>query len=201
MIPAGLLTQGVSKLGVLRPGAIGDVIVILPAIRSLRKAFPEAEIVLLRRSRSESLLGEGRSDINSFLEVPPIRGINDENGTEGTGNEDLLLQRIQDASFRHSPALTVLQKDIKQACSILPVLTQGPYVVINVLSSDQRCNWPLQHYKPVFRHLTAQGYRIQLTGSRQLWALIQPHQEYFTGTGGRRAGTSPPVHTTSKPLI
>ncbi len=70
--------DNVNKIAVLRAGALGDFMVILPALYALKDAYPHAEIVLLGRPWQQKFLVKGRSPVNR-VEVVPVK--------EGVGNE------------------------------------------------------------------------------------------------------------------
>ena len=55
-----MLLSGIEKIAVLRAGGIGDLVFALPALESLRAAYPLSEITLLGTSHHRELL-EGRA--------------------------------------------------------------------------------------------------------------------------------------------
>jgi ADP-heptose:LPS heptosyltransferase len=59
MSPPDLLVPGATRIAVLRATALGDLLFALPALESLRAAYPDAEIVLLARGWHARFL-EGR---------------------------------------------------------------------------------------------------------------------------------------------
>lgn len=52
---AGILPERIKKILVIRPGGIGDFILLLPAINALAENFPDAEIHVLCEKRNSSI--------------------------------------------------------------------------------------------------------------------------------------------------
>lgn len=75
---SALLFENVQKIAVLKAGALGDLIVALPAIEAIRIAYPKAEIVLLGRLWHKYFLSDKRTSIDRVVVVPPTSGIVDE---------------------------------------------------------------------------------------------------------------------------
>ena len=44
--------DGVAKIAVLRPNAVGDFVFALPALHALKHAYPDAELVFLGKADS-----------------------------------------------------------------------------------------------------------------------------------------------------
>jgi ADP-heptose:LPS heptosyltransferase len=63
------------KIAVLRANAIGDFVFTLPALQSLRVAFPDAEIVLLGKEMHKRLLANRKSPIDRVVVIPPYPGV------------------------------------------------------------------------------------------------------------------------------
>lgn len=75
-----LQVSDVRKIAVLRTNqGVGDLLVCLPAIRSLKAAYPHAEIVWLGLSWHERFLCDRPTGIDRLIEVPPslqLRNLN-----------------------------------------------------------------------------------------------------------------------------
>jgi ADP-heptose:LPS heptosyltransferase len=69
------LVGGVRKIAVLRGGALGDFILTLPALISLRGAYPAAEIVLLGQAWHAEFLDGRPGPIDRVVELPPAPGV------------------------------------------------------------------------------------------------------------------------------
>lgn len=68
--------KDVRKIACLRANAIGDLIVTLPAIQSIKKAYPKSEIVLLSNKWQADFLIPGRSAVDRVITIPAIKGLN-----------------------------------------------------------------------------------------------------------------------------
>lgn len=79
----------VRKIAVLRPSAVGDFAMALPALHALREAYPQAEIVYIGRQWHADFL-EGRSGpIDRVAVIPPCPGV----GMPPDGDVDPLAVR------------------------------------------------------------------------------------------------------------
>ena len=70
--------QNINKIAVLRANALGDFIVTLPALKAIRSAYPDAEIVLLGKPWHKAFLIKGRSPVDRVILVPVKKGIRTE---------------------------------------------------------------------------------------------------------------------------
>jgi ADP-heptose:LPS heptosyltransferase len=68
----------IHKIAVLRANALGDFIFTLPALETLRKTYPQAEIVLLGLPWHASYLAQRPSPIDRVIIVPPYEGVRNE---------------------------------------------------------------------------------------------------------------------------
>jgi ADP-heptose:LPS heptosyltransferase len=89
--------SSVKKIGILRANALGDFIVTLPAIESLRSHFKNAEIVLFGKEWhknfcEDSCNGEKRTSVDRVIVVPVMQGIRDE-------KNELPNQELQEKFF------------------------------------------------------------------------------------------------------
>lgn len=66
---------GVRKIAVLRPNAVGDFVFALPALHALRRAYPQAELVLLGRAWHAAFLDRRPGPVDRVVVVPPLPGI------------------------------------------------------------------------------------------------------------------------------
>lgn len=84
-----MLPDNIKKIAVLRANAVGDFIVTLPALQSIRQKYPDAEMVVLGKPWHKSYLeesdeGEKRTCIDRVLVLPVMKGLREEKGQ----NED-----------------------------------------------------------------------------------------------------------------
>lgn len=98
MVPDQPTNPHFQKIGILRCGAIGDMLVVLPALNALRNHFLNAEIVLLTDPFSASYTNEGRFPVNRIITLPPIQGICP-NGDQHWKSLPDLLKTLQLESF------------------------------------------------------------------------------------------------------
>lgn len=69
------LVPDVHKIAVLRANALGDLVFALPALASLRAAYPAAEIVLLGRAWHAEFAPGRAPGVDRTVVVPPCHGI------------------------------------------------------------------------------------------------------------------------------
>lgn len=92
MPPLGERVPGVRRIAVLRANAIGDFIFTLPALASLRAAYPEAEIVvLLGRPWHAAFLAGRPGPVDRVVVIPPCRGVGE---PESFVNDEAALDRF-----------------------------------------------------------------------------------------------------------
>ncbi|HYT25358.1 MAG TPA: glycosyltransferase family 9 protein, partial [Actinomycetota bacterium] len=72
------LVPGVARLAVLRANAVGDFLLALPALEALRRAYPDAEVVLLGSDWHRAFLAGRPSPVDRCVAVPPSRGVRDD---------------------------------------------------------------------------------------------------------------------------
>jgi ADP-heptose:LPS heptosyltransferase len=66
---------GVRKIAVLRPNAVGDFVFALPALHALKRAYPDAELVLLGLPWHAAFLDGRPGPVDRVIVVPPLAGI------------------------------------------------------------------------------------------------------------------------------
>lgn len=99
MTPAGPLVEDVERIAVLRGNALGDLVVALPALESLRAAYPNAAITLLGRAHHAALLGSGRASPVDRVVSLPEGAIGDEATTDPALDRPAMLQWLADERF------------------------------------------------------------------------------------------------------
>jgi ADP-heptose:LPS heptosyltransferase len=104
MISSAAPLVGINKIAFLRANGLGDYIFALPALQSLRSAYPHAEIVLLGKPWHQDFLNGRPGPVDRVIPVPPSSGVNEPSYWE-TGNQssraDLsdFFQRMQEEQF------------------------------------------------------------------------------------------------------
>jgi ADP-heptose:LPS heptosyltransferase len=72
---AGLLVEGVERIAVLRANALGDLLLALPAIEALKRAYPAAKLTLLGREWHAGFLRNRPGPVDEVVALPPISGL------------------------------------------------------------------------------------------------------------------------------
>lgn len=92
--------ERVRKIAVLRSNAIGDYIFTLPALESLRQAYPEAEIVLLGKAWHAQFLAGRPGPVDRVLVLPFIPHISEwPGGTHAPGAEEAFIKSALGEKF------------------------------------------------------------------------------------------------------
>ncbi|SCG63535.1 glycosyltransferase family 9 protein [Micromonospora halophytica] len=97
--PVGERVPDVARIAVLRANALGDFIFLLPALESLRAAYPEAEIVLLGAPWHAELWRDRPGPVDRVLVIPPAPGIRDPGPGEKPGSLDDFLDAAAGERF------------------------------------------------------------------------------------------------------
>jgi ADP-heptose:LPS heptosyltransferase len=69
------VVEGVRKLAVLRPNAVGDFVFALPALYALRQTYPQAELVYLGKSWHRDFLQGRPGPVDRAVAMPPVPGV------------------------------------------------------------------------------------------------------------------------------
>jgi len=102
---ASTVVSNVKKIGILRSGALGDFIVILPAVLAIRNTYPNSEIILIGRPWLKEFLNDKRTPIGRFIEVPVLKGIREEfEKDEDTTEVHEFLQRMKEEIVKSEEA-------------------------------------------------------------------------------------------------
>jgi ADP-heptose:LPS heptosyltransferase len=91
--------EGVRKIAVLRPNAVGDFVFALPALHALKRAYPEAELVLLGLPWHAAFLAERPGPVDRVLAVPPLAGVGLAPGVDDGDTRRRFVAAMQDESF------------------------------------------------------------------------------------------------------
>lgn len=73
--PGHGLVDGVGKIAVLRPNAVGDFVFALPALHALKAAYPEAELVLIGKAWHRDFLDRRAGPVDRVVELPAMPGV------------------------------------------------------------------------------------------------------------------------------
>ena len=77
-LPPGL--EPIRRVVILRANGIGDLVFSLPALWSIRRAYPEAEITLLAREWHCEFLAGRPAPVDRVVPLPPIPGVTAKEG-------------------------------------------------------------------------------------------------------------------------
>jgi ADP-heptose:LPS heptosyltransferase len=75
LAPVANRLADVRKIAVFRPNAVGDFVFALPALHALRRAYPEAELVLLGLPWHAGFLDRRPGPVDRVIVVPPMAGV------------------------------------------------------------------------------------------------------------------------------
>lgn len=80
------------RIAVLRAGALGDLLFAMPTLSALRKAMPDAEIVLLSKESHRQLLADRPCAVDRVEALPAIPGVTvaPENEADGAAADELV---------------------------------------------------------------------------------------------------------------
>jgi len=107
----GTRVPEVEKIAVLRANALGDYLFCLPALESLRAAYPQAEIVLLGAPwHSRFLTGRSGPVRNRVVVVPALPGIRSADPDEATGEERGHASLLSDARRAIRPRVATARR-------------------------------------------------------------------------------------------
>jgi ADP-heptose:LPS heptosyltransferase len=67
--------DGVRKIAVLRPNAVGDFVFALPAMHVLKHSYPDAELVLLGKAWHAAFLNGRPGPVDRVAVMPPVPGV------------------------------------------------------------------------------------------------------------------------------
>jgi ADP-heptose:LPS heptosyltransferase len=89
----------IEKIAVLRANALGDYVMTLPALTALKKAYPEAELVLLGTPMHAELLANRPGPVDRVEVVPEIVGLWAPSGREDAAETERFFERMRNEEF------------------------------------------------------------------------------------------------------
>ena len=84
----GVLPTPPGKIAVLHAKALGDLLVILPALGAIKETYPNAELILLARPWVKEFLSARPSAVDRVIDVPVFPGVNDDDAAATKGRVD-----------------------------------------------------------------------------------------------------------------
>jgi ADP-heptose:LPS heptosyltransferase len=92
--------DGVGKIAVLRPNAVGDFVFALPALHALKTAYPAAELVLIGKAWHADFLDGRPGPVDRVVELPSIPGVGAPvDAPVDTQAIDRFIERMQREAF------------------------------------------------------------------------------------------------------
>ncbi|KAA9374456.1 glycosyltransferase family 9 protein [Microbispora cellulosiformans] len=93
----GGVIEGVDRIAVLRANALGDLVLAVPALEALRRAYPGARLTLLGRPWHARFL-EGRpGPVDDVVALPPISGVS--STADGHKAPESLFEGLRERRF------------------------------------------------------------------------------------------------------
>ncbi|MEU8177351.1 glycosyltransferase family 9 protein [Microbispora hainanensis] len=93
----GALIEGVRRVAVLRANALGDLVLAMPALESLRRAYPGARLTLLGTPWHARFLDGRPGPVDDVVALPPISGVSTANG--GHQAPESLFKELREHRF------------------------------------------------------------------------------------------------------
>lgn len=177
--------HGARRIAVLRANALGDFIFALPALDSLRAAYPQAEIVLLGAPWHARFLAGRPAPVDRVVVVPPLAGVRDAEPGEPAQPRDEFVAK---ARLEQYDIAIQLHGGGRNTNPLVAALGAGLTVGLRADDAPPLDRWVrYTYYHPeVFRYLEVVGlvgalpvsYRPALTvtaaDQQQLRAVLPP---------------------------
>ncbi|NJP29214.1 glycosyltransferase family 9 protein [Microbispora hainanensis] len=93
----GALIEGVRRVAVLRANALGDLVLAMPALESLRRAYPGARLTLLGTPWHARFLDGRPGPVDDVIALPPISGVSTTDG--GYPAPETLFKELREHRF------------------------------------------------------------------------------------------------------
>jgi ADP-heptose:LPS heptosyltransferase len=92
--------EGVHRIAVLRPNAIGDFCFALPALHALRAAYPRAHITLLGRRWHREFLQGRPGPLDEVIELPVVRGVGaPDDAPQDDAEVEAFVEQLRESRF------------------------------------------------------------------------------------------------------
>ena len=187
--------EGVRRIAVLRANALGDFVVTLPALESLRAAYPDAELTLLGKEWHRDFLAGRPGPVDRVVALPPVRGVSAADRADAPpGPSDGFLAAMRAARFD-----LALQLHGGGRFSNPFVRSLGARITAGLRDRDAEPldRWThFTHYQPeVPRFLEA----VALVGARPV--TIQPRIAVTAADLAEAARELPPDGSEGRPLV
>jgi ADP-heptose:LPS heptosyltransferase len=92
--------DGISSIGVVRGGGLGDLLFIVPALDALAAAYPDATVTVLGTPLAREVLSGRSQSVTCFELLPPAKGVNDvPEPVDGDEQRRDFIHRMQNKEF------------------------------------------------------------------------------------------------------
>src|SRR5690606_35608920 len=91
--------EGEGQIGVSRPNAVRDFVFAWPALHALKRAYPEAELVLLGLPWQAALLACRPGPVDRVIAVPPMPGVGLAPAAPDGGTAPRFIRAMQAETF------------------------------------------------------------------------------------------------------
>lgn len=185
-IPNDMSPQTAINLLLLRSGAIGDLLLLSPAVRAFRAKHPQARITLCRFSMHAGLFDE-TGIFDDYADYPlPVSGNYDtifslENVLELNPTvhaTDCFAAALGVTVTDYKPSYFVRNFEHKDAERYLK-RSDRPKLAVQLLASANNRNYPMPLWKKVIDALILNGWHVILFGSPELTAKMN-HGKFMT---------------------
>jgi ADP-heptose:LPS heptosyltransferase len=170
---AGELVADVHRMAVLRATALGDFVFALPALDSLRAAYPDAELVLLGRAWHAAFLADRPGPIDRVIALP--RGLPPDDAPPLTPTEEQrVLAMLADEGFDVAIQLHGGGRNSNRVVQALGARVSAGTRTPDAPPLDR--SMPYEYFQPeVFRNLET----VALVGARSV--TFEPYLETTEG--------------------
>jgi ADP-heptose:LPS heptosyltransferase len=149
--------EGVARIAVLRPSALGDFVFALPALQALRVAYPEARISLLGRPWHLAFLGDRPGPWDEVIVLPPIPGV--AAPEQAATDAGALAQCLQSLRERRFDLAIQMYGGGRYSNPFIAAL--GARITLGLQAPDAP---PLQHNLPYVRWRNERARLLELVG-------------------------------------
>jgi ADP-heptose:LPS heptosyltransferase len=140
----------------IRPGAIGDVILSLPALESARADYtevwaPRATLPLIRFAERTQAIADTGLDLLGVTttKCPLLEGFDEIYSWYGTARPEF-REAVAHLPFKFFPAQSFPEEPPRIA---VPPSPRQDFAIIHPYSSSPKKNWPLENFQQVAAHL------------------------------------------------
>ncbi len=171
---SGVMDPAPKSILLIRSGAIGDLLLLTPAIRELRKKYPDAQIWLCCHKRHWDIFAQGDthfveypipvSELTQFDLIIPLENIVELSTEKGVHATDAFAEALGVTVVDYRPVYRVAEPDSIGIDSIFP--KTKPRIALQLHSSAAIRNYPMQQWLSVIQKLIERGWEVMLMGKQ-----------------------------------